>query len=171
MPLTLFYPAANAAYGCQDPADLLVGNGFSYQKQIKVDPQKAAQVPPQHLPLLASMLKVSPIFGFLATRPGAAFVSIRGTEAPGEWLCDFEAVPVSCQIGNGGVHQGFQKVYEVIQQSAMEGLKSLLHPGDQLFITGHSLGSGTRSPAGQRCRFAYPKCSGVHVCRTAHRAG
>ena len=113
------------------------------------------------------MLKVSPIFGFLATRPGAVFVSIRGTEAPGEWLCDFEAVPVSCQIGNGSVHQGFQKVYEVIQQSAMEGLKSVLQTGDQLFITGHSLGAAlalllandavSLTQSVQVCTFAGPR--------------
>lgn len=139
--LNLFYPAANAAYGCQDPAHLIVGNGFAFVSQIKVDPQKAAKVPPQHLPLLTSMLKVSPIFGFVATRPGAVFVSIRGTESPGEWLCDFEAVPTGCQIASGTVHEGFQKVYEVIQQSAMEGVRNVLQSGDQLFVTGHSLGA------------------------------
>jgi hypothetical protein len=139
--LTLFYPAANAAYGCQDPAHLLIGNNFVYQQQIEVDPVKAAQVPPQHLPLLTSMLKVSPIFGFVANRPGAVLISIRGTETPGEWLCDFEAVPATCEIGSGSVHEGFQKVYEVIQQSAMNGLKAALRPGDQVFVTGHSLGA------------------------------
>lgn len=139
--LNLFYPAANAAYGCQDPAHLLVGNGFVYQAQIKVDPIKAAQIPPQHLPLLTSMLKVSPIFGFVATRPGAVFVSIRGTETPGEWLCDFEAVPTACQIGDGTVHEGFQKIYEVIQQSAIGALQSALQPDNRVFVTGHSLGA------------------------------
>lgn len=139
--LNLFYPAANAAYGCQDPAHLMPGNGFTFEQQIKVDPQKAAQIPPQHLPLLASMLKVSPIFGYVATRPGAVFVSVRGTETPGEWLCDFEAVPMACHVGTGQVHQGFQKVYEVIRDSALAALKSALHPGDDVFITGHSLGA------------------------------
>ena len=139
--LALFYPAANAAYGCQDPAHLLVGNGFIFKSQIKVDPQKAAQVPPSHLPMLASMLKISPIFGFVATRPGAVFVSIRGTECPGEWLCDFEAVPAACEIGNGMVHEGFQKIYEVIQESALTNLKAVLNAGDRVFVTGHSLGA------------------------------
>jgi triacylglycerol lipase len=165
--LNLFYPAANAAYGCQDPAHLIVGNGFVFHSQVKVDPQKAAQVPPQHLPLLTSMLKLSPVFGFVATRPGAAFVSIRGTESPGEWLCDFEAVPVACRIGNGTVHEGFQKVYEVIQQSALDALKAALRPGDQLFVTGHSLGAAlavlfandasSLTPNLQVCTFAGPR--------------
>jgi triacylglycerol lipase len=139
--LNLFYPAANAAYGCQDPAHLIIGNGFEYRAQIKVDPQKAAAIPPRHLPLLASMLKVSPIFGYVATRPGAVLVAIRGTETPGEWLCDFEAVPAGCEIGSGTVHEGFQKVYDVIRESAIAGLKSVLNPGDQVFVTGHSLGA------------------------------
>jgi predicted lipase len=146
---------------------LSVGNGFAFQAQIKVDPQKAAQVPPKHLPLLTSMLKVSPIFGFIATRPGAAFVSIRGTETPGEWLCDFEAVPVACEIGNGTVHEGFQKIYEVIQQSALEGLESVLNSGDQVYVTGHSLGAAlavlfandavSRTQNLQVCTFAGPR--------------
>jgi triacylglycerol lipase len=139
--LNLFYPAANAAYGCQDPVHLIPGNGFVFTKQIKVDPQKAAQVPAQYLPLLASMLKLGPIFGFVATRPGAVFVSIRGTEAPGEWLCDFEAVPTACDIGTGTVHQGFQRVYEVIRDSAIDGLTGALRPGDNVLVTGHSLGA------------------------------
>ncbi len=139
--LNLFYPAANAAYGCQDPLHLIPGNGFVFAKQIIVDPQKAAQVPPQHLPMLASMLKLSPIFGFVASRPGATLVSIRGTESPGEWLCDFEAAPASCKIGTGTVHEGFQKVYEVIQNSAIESVRSVLKTGDKLLVTGHSLGA------------------------------
>ncbi len=165
--LNFFYPAANAAYGCQDPAHLLVGNNFVFSKQIQVDPQKAAQVPPQHLPMLASMLKLSPIFGFVATRPGAVFVSIRGTETPGEWLCDFEAVPTGCQIGAGTVHEGFQKVYEVIRDSSIDAFKTALHPGDELFVTGHSLGAAlavlfandavSLTPNVQVCTFAGPR--------------
>lgn len=165
--LNLFYPAASAAYGCQDPSHLIPGNGFAFSNQIKVDPKKAAQVPPQHLPLLASMLKISPIFGFVATRPGAVLVSIRGTEVPGEWLCDFEAVPVTCQIGGGTVHQGFQKVYEVIRENAIGALTGAMHPGDDVFITGHSLGAAlailfandavSLTPNIQVCTFAGPR--------------
>ncbi len=91
--------------------------------------------------MLASMLKLSPIFGFVASRPGAVLVSIRGTESTGEWLCDFEAVPKGCQIASGTVHEGFQKVYEVIRTSALDALSSVLKPGDNVFITGHSLGA------------------------------
>jgi triacylglycerol lipase len=139
--LGLFYPAANAAYGCQDPAHLLIGNNFAFRSQIKVDPQRAVQVPVQHFPLLTSMLKSSPIFGFVATRPGAVCVSLRGTETLGEWLCDFEAVPTPYQIGTGAVHEGFQKVYQVIRESSLEALRSVLNLGDEVFITGHSLGA------------------------------
>ncbi len=165
--MNLFYPAANAAYGCQDPAHLLIGNGFIYQQQLVVDPKMAAQVPPKHLPLLSSMLKISPIFGFIATKPGAVLVSIRGTESPGEWLCDFEAAPASCQISTGTVHEGFQRVYEVIRESALQGLEAHLKPGDTLYVTGHSLGaalatlfaSDAASKTGnlQVCTFASPR--------------
>lgn len=139
--LNLFYPAANAAYGCQDPAHLLIGNGFTYTAQIRVDPEKAAQIPLLHLPMLSSMLKLGPIFGFIAKGPGAVFVSFRGTETPEEWLCDFEAVPTACEIGSGTVHAGFQTVYEVVRDSASAGLQAALSPGDQLLVTGHSLGA------------------------------
>jgi triacylglycerol lipase len=165
--LNLFYPAANAAYGCQDPNHLIPGNGFAFNKQITVDPQKAAQVPPQHLPLLTSMLKISPIFGFVATRPGAVFVSIRGTESAGEWLCDFEAVPTACKAQSGTVHEGFWKVYEVIRDSAVQGLQGALRPGDDVFVTGHSLGAALAilfandavsvTPNVQVCTFAGPR--------------
>ncbi len=139
--LNLFYPAANAAYGCQDPIHMLIGNSFSFTNQIKVDPVKAAKVPPQHLPMLSSMLKVGPIFGYVARRDGAVFVSFRGTETPEEWLCDFEAVPAHCDIGSGTVHEGFQKVYEVVRDSAIGASKAALKDGDQLLVTGHSLGA------------------------------
>jgi len=165
--LALFYPAANAAYGCQDPTHLMVGNDFVFSAQITVDPQKAAQVPPQHLPMLSSMLKLSPIFGFVATKPGAVFISIRGTESTGEWLCDFEAAPATCQIGAGAVHDGFQKVYETIRDSALSGLNAVVKPGDQLFVTGHSLGAALAllfasdavavTPNIQVCTFAGPR--------------
>ncbi len=139
--LNLFYPAANAAYGCQDPAHLLIGNGFTYTAQIRVDAEKAAQIPLLHLPMLSSMLKLGPVFGFVAKGPGAVFVSFRGTETPEEWLCDFEAIPTGCEIGSGTVHAGFQIVYEVIRDSALAGLHGALTPGDQLLVTGHSLGA------------------------------
>jgi predicted lipase len=87
------------------------------------------------------MLKISPVFGFVATRPGAVLVSIRGTETPGEWLCDFEAAPASCKITSGTVHEGFQRVYEVIRDSALQGLSDAFKTGDTLYVTGHSLGA------------------------------
>ena len=166
--LDTFYPAALAAYGSQNPDHLLVGNNFVFTSQIVVDPIKAAQVPPQHLPILASMLKLSPVFGFVAKRPGAVFVSIRGTETPGEWLCDFEAVPTTSELDGGGtVHEGFQKVYEVIRENAFAGLTQAMQPGDQLFVTGHSLGAALATlfaydaaaqiPNVQVCTFAGPR--------------
>lgn len=137
--LKLFYPAANAAYGCQDPAHLIPGNGFAFSSQIVVDAQKASCVPPQHLPVLSSMLKLSPVCGFVAKPPGAVSVSFSGTKVPGEWLCDFEALPTGCETGSGTVHEGFQKIYELIRDSSLTALKSAVNPGDQVFITGHSL--------------------------------
>lgn len=139
--LNLFYPAANAAYGCQDPVHMLIGNDFAYTAQILVDPKKAAQIPPQHLPMLTSMLKIGPVFGFVAKKPGAVFVSFRGTELPEEWLCDFEAIPATCDIGSGAVHGGFQKIYDVVRDSVLNSVQPALGDGDQLLITGHSLGA------------------------------
>ena len=174
--LDLFYPAANAAYSANDPAHVLIGNGFQLVSQIKVDPDKAAKLPPQHLPLLTSMLKLSPVFGFVARReatasgdgsapqPAAVMVSFRGTETPEEWLCDFEAEPKGCDITGpvaaavtavgtegdtataapptfGTVHEGFQKVYEVVRESALGGLAQVLSAGEPVWVTGHSLGA------------------------------
>jgi triacylglycerol lipase len=85
-------------------------------------------------------LKLSPAFGFVAHRQGQVLVAFRGTENPGDWLCDLEAEPTGCQIASGSVHDGFQRVYEVVQSSALQGLRAALQPGDQLLITGHSLG-------------------------------
>lgn len=138
--LNLFYPAANAAYGSQDPRHLIPGNDFAFFAQIAVDSVKAVQLAPQHLPMLTSMLKFGGVFGFIAKRPGAVFVSFRGTESPEEWLCDFEAFPKTCDAGGGSVHEGFQRVYEVIRDSALQGCKQAITVDDELLVTGHSLG-------------------------------
>jgi len=139
--LNLFYPAATAAYVCQDPSQLALGNRFAFSSQIVVDAQKASHTVPQYMPTLAGMLKLSPILGFIAKGPGSVLVSFRGTEVPGEWLCDLEAVPTTYHRGSGTVHEGFQKIYGAIRDSALDAAKSAFDPGDQTLITGHSLGA------------------------------
>ncbi len=165
--LNIFYPASNAAYGSADPQHMIIGNNFVFSAQIKVDPAKAAAVPPVHLPLLTSMLKLNPIFGYVARKDGTVMVSFRGTETPEEWLADFEALPKSCDIGTGTVHEGFQKVYETIQASAMAGLRGIIADGDHVLVTGHSLGAALAvlfandavavTPNIRLCSFAGPR--------------
>ena len=77
-------------------------------------------------------------FGFIASADGVIVIAFRGTQTEGEWMEDFDALPVPNEYGEGAVHQGFQLQYKALRDSMVKVLKGSAEP---LAITGHSLGA------------------------------
>jgi triacylglycerol lipase len=95
--------------------------------------------------LPAAYQLVAPIepdnFGFVATGRGVTVIAFRGTETDGEWLEDFDGLAVPNQYGKGMVHQGFQIAYSKVRASVLAALAQVKAQGNELWITGHSLGA------------------------------
>lgn len=129
--------------------------GLDNPRLIQVDPAKCKDVwkklEDAHVPaasdMLAAVMADSHVFGFVAVGkfvPGVereVFVCFRGTHFPQDWLKNVDLPLVDYSFLSpvpGGVHVGFQAVYETIRESvknAIEEAGSL-----PLTIVGHSLG-------------------------------
>jgi hypothetical protein len=89
-------------------------------------------------------------FGFVATAGTDAYVVIRGTETPLEWLDDATVehvsfAPDAAAPGKtwGVTTKGFDGLYSQIIPGIIAALQKLKHANDlsSLFVTGHSLGA------------------------------
>src|SRR5438128_1046106 len=148
--LDVMMPLAEAAYAVmQNPGANPPLAGFQQTGQIKADETLrkallALPAGPQAL-VAAELLKDSGVFGLMGNNPTTktAFVSFRGTQTPGEWLEDFDAIfePYKFVSGAGLVHQGFQSVYDALRDSLRANLSRATAGCNQLLITGHSLGA------------------------------
>jgi len=85
-------------------------------------------------------------FALIASNKTQVFVVFRGTESTEDWLVDGDADQTTYDLVKhyGKVHHGFFKLYKSIRESLLQTLKETMVNADikQLFITGHSLGSG-----------------------------
>lgn len=85
-------------------------------------------------------------FALIASNKTQVFVIFRGTESTEDWLADGDADQTTYDLvkNYGNVHHGFFKLYKSIRKSLLQSLKKTIINTDikQLFITGHSLGSG-----------------------------
>lgn len=90
-------------------------------------------------------------FALIATNKTQAFVIFRGTESVEDWLVDGDADQEKYSLveGYGKVHHGFLKLYKSIRKSLLKTLQETMKNSEikELFITGHSLGSGLSTVA------------------------
>lgn len=92
------------------------------------------------------ILKNAEPFALIASNKSQVFVVFRGTESSEDWLADGDAEQTAYDLvkGYGKVHRGFYRLYKSIRLSLLKTLKEVMTSTEikQLFITGHSLGSG-----------------------------
>jgi len=83
------------------------------------------------------------IQGYLANGEGFTIVAFRGSDYAGvdDWVnnTDFDLV-FDANIRGGQIHAGFQRAAESIWSQLQQLLKDYRRTGDQLILTGHSLG-------------------------------
>lgn len=83
-------------------------------------------------------------------------VVFRGTEDPGDWLCNVECAPVN------GIHGGFYGIWAALQVSVAVALESF--PRLPVEFNGHSLGGAlahigqANTPNSTAITFAAPRC-------------
>lgn len=148
--LEVIYPAANAAYLAMNLESPALPAGYTMVGKIVADQEHAAKVmaeaaikdPTSHRTVNV-MLNDSHIFGLVAFNDAekTALVAFRGTKTPVEWLADFDAAPVPFdhEPEAGGVHMGFQLLFEHIHPSFAELLQKCVG-ATRILVTGHSLG-------------------------------
>jgi triacylglycerol lipase len=79
--------------------------------------------------------------GFIARNKSEVFLIFRGTMTTEEWIRDFSMRLTAYPYGmDGGVHEGFVRLYEVFRRSIQEGL-GRIESRKKLYIAGHSLGA------------------------------
>jgi triacylglycerol lipase len=82
-------------------------------------------------------------FGFVATKGTDAFVVIRGTISPLEWLEDATIVPVPFAPKWGNTTRGFKGIYSQLSPTINKAIQELktANAFTDLYVTGHSLGA------------------------------
>jgi triacylglycerol lipase len=82
-------------------------------------------------------------FGFVATKGEDAFVVIRGTISPLEWLEDASIVPVPFAPKWGNTTNGFKTIYSQLSPTIIKAIQALkaTNAFAMLYVTGHSLGA------------------------------
>ena len=85
---------------------------------------------------------------FVGTGDGYVVVSFRGTDDITDWLYNLQFPKVAAYpkcdgrlLGKCRVEVGFYKGWLSIKDPVIDEVKRVLKQGDQLFITGHSLGA------------------------------
>jgi len=81
-------------------------------------------------------------FGFVATKGTDAYVVIRGTLTPLEWLEDATILPVPFAPNWGNTTQGFKGIYNQLSPTINQAIQTLKGADafSSLYVTGHSLG-------------------------------
>jgi triacylglycerol lipase len=95
--------------------------------------------------------------GYLAQRRDDVYLIFRGTMTAREWIRDFKMGLVPCSLSQyGRVHDGFQRMYSLIQAQIQESLAHV-HQRSRLFIAGHSLGGALATLALPEIAAATPR--------------
>jgi triacylglycerol lipase len=82
-------------------------------------------------------------FGFVATKSTDAYVVIRGTMSPLEWLEDATILPVPFAPNWGNTTRGFKEIYNQLSPTINQAIETLkgANAFAFLYVTGHSLGA------------------------------
>ena len=82
-------------------------------------------------------------FGFVATKGEDAYVVIRGTLTPLEWLDDATILPIPFAPNWGNTTQGFKGIYSQLSVAINEAIGGIKNTEafKNLYVTGHSLGA------------------------------
>jgi triacylglycerol lipase len=82
-------------------------------------------------------------YGFVATKGMDAYVVIRGTLSPLEWLEDATILPVPFAPNWGNTTQGFKGIYNQLSPTINQAIQTLTSANafTALYVTGHSLGA------------------------------
>lgn len=149
--INIIYPAANAAYLIMNlpPEKLSLPPGYAYAGTIEANRFDAAlavaKADAAQQRVANAAISESNIFGLVCwnAAESTALVAIRGTRTLWDWVADIDAVrvPYFPDPGAGGVHMGFELVYEHIRRSTGAILTGGGCPGvKKVIVTGHSLG-------------------------------
>jgi len=87
-------------------------------------------------------------FVFVATKGTDAYVVIRGTLTPLEWLEDATILPVPFAPNWGNTTQGFKGIYNQLSPTINQAIQTLKGADafSFLYVTGHSLGGALAHP-------------------------
>lgn len=82
-------------------------------------------------------------FGFVASKGTDAYVVLRGTLTPFEWLDDATIVPVPFFLNWGNTTHGFKVAYRQLSPTIIQAIDTLKSATafQDLYVTGHSLGA------------------------------
>ena len=89
---------------------------------------------------------------FVAYSSKAIVISFRGTTNIRDWMTNSDVVLVSPRPGFPKVHAGFLRALCVVWDDILETLEKVQKSAQTLWITGHSLGGGTRDGRGGAVR-------------------
>jgi len=102
-------------------------------------------------------------FGFVVTskQNGQRYLVFRGTETVSDWAMNVDADQEDYGLGYGNAHHGFLKLYRSLQNEMLQILNSLDNL-QQLYVTGHSLGSSLSTLAIPKIIEKYPNTQLIH---------
>jgi triacylglycerol lipase len=82
-------------------------------------------------------------FGFIAINGANAYIAIRGTVTPLEWLDDASIRQLPFHIAWGDTTTGFKSIYDQLSPTIIRAVAELYQTGavTSLYIAGHSLGA------------------------------
>jgi triacylglycerol lipase len=125
-----------------------------------------------HAVLQAKEAGVLVPFGFVATKGTDAYVVIRGTLTPLEWLDDATIVPVPFATNWGNTTQGFKTIYIQLSSTIIQAIDTLRTGGafTDLYVTGHSLGAALAHLVAADI-FMQRKISGISYTLAGPRTG
>ncbi len=111
-------------------------------------------------------------FGFVATKGTNAYVVIRGTLTPFEWLDDATIVPAPFATDWGNTTKGFKGIYNQLSPIVIQTITTLKSAGAfaDLYVTGHSLGAALAHLAAADI-FIQRKVSGTSYTLAGPRTG